>query len=109
MTEKDFENYQDLFKNMTYYLKDPDLIVYLRADVDELVKRIQQRGRESEKSIPKSYLQQLNDAYDNWIPRARKMTQVLEINTNNCTEEEIVKQAERIIERIEEFLPAFYF
>ncbi len=109
MTERDFENYQDLFKNMTYYLQDPDLIVYLRADVDELVERIQQRGRESEKSIPKSYLQQLNDAYDNWIPRARKMTQVLEINTNNCSEEEIIKQAERIIERIEEFCPPSIF
>ncbi|MBN2016814.1 MAG: deoxynucleoside kinase [Candidatus Cloacimonetes bacterium] len=109
MTERDFENYQDLFKNMTYYLQDPDLIVYLRADVDELVERIRQRGRESEKTIAKSYLQELNDAYESWIPRAKKMTQVLEINTNNCTEEEIIAQAERIIERIEEFCPPSIF
>lgn len=109
MTQRDFENYQDLFHNMTSYLQAPDLIVYLRADVDELIERIRQRGRESEKSIAKSYLQELNDAYESWILRAKKMTQVLEINTNNCTEEEIVEQADRIIERIEEFCPPSIF
>ena len=109
MSDRDFANYQELFKNMTYYLRPPDLIVYLRASVEELFSRINSRGRESEKTISTEYLCELNRAYENWIPRAKKITQVLEINTNNCTQTEIDSQAERIIHKIEEFCPPSVF
>jgi len=103
MNDRDFNNYQELFKNMTYYLQVPNLIVYLRASLDELLLRIKQRGRESEKSINPEYLGELNCAYENWILRAKKITQVLVIDTNYCTQPEIEPQAERIIHKIEEF------
>ncbi|MBC8313335.1 MAG: deoxynucleoside kinase [Candidatus Cloacimonetes bacterium] len=109
MTDRDFDNYQELFKNMTYYIRPPDLIVYLRANVKELFSRINHRGRNSEKTIPSKYLSELNCAYESWIPKAKKITQVLEIDTNNCTQAEIELQAERIIHKIEEFCPPSIF
>ena len=109
MNDRDFNNYQELFKNMTYYLRAPNLIVYLRASLDELLLRIQQRGRESEKTISPEYLGELNHAYEKWIPRAKKITQVLVIDTNYCTHPEIEVQAEIIIHKIEEFCPLSVF
>ena len=69
MTGRDFENYTELFKIMTSYLRPPDLLVYLRASVPTLVRHIQARGREYESSIRIEYLERLNAHYENWIDR----------------------------------------
>lgn len=67
MEERDFETYRALFYEMTYFLKPPDLLVYLKADVDTLLNQIRLRGREYEKNIEKSYIEELNKSYDKWI------------------------------------------
>jgi deoxyadenosine/deoxycytidine kinase len=69
MTERDFKNYQDLFKEMTAYLEPPHLLIYLRAQVPTLVRQIQQRGREYENTIRIDYLERLNKLYEDWIDR----------------------------------------
>ena len=70
MSDRDYENYHELFSTMVQYLRKPDLILYLRASVERLIRQIEQRGREYEKTIDPGYLMQLNDAYDAWIERA---------------------------------------
>ncbi len=72
MTDVDYQNYQDLFAVMVSYLRKPDLIIYLRSTVDNLLKHIQKRGREYEKTIDPDYLAELNEAYEAWIERAKK-------------------------------------
>jgi len=47
-------------------LKPPNLIVYLKASVPTLLRRIKQRGRKYEHSITDDYLSQLNNLYDEW-------------------------------------------
>jgi len=69
MDERDFQNYRELFKVMTNYLKAPDLLIYLRASVDTLLRQISQRGRDFEKGITREYLEQLNRHYERWISR----------------------------------------
>jgi deoxyadenosine/deoxycytidine kinase len=67
MDEIDFKTYRELFDLMTSFLRPPDLLIYLQADVSTLVKQIQIRGREYETSIRIDYLQSLNEKYENWI------------------------------------------
>lgn len=69
MSERDFANYQSLFTEMSEYLRPPDLLIYLRADVPTLVKQIQQRGRAYENTIRIDYLESLNGLYEGWIDR----------------------------------------
>jgi len=69
MTERDYINYISLFHVMMEYIKPPDLIIYLRANVDTLMKQISKRGRNFEQGIPRSYLEQLNKLYEDWIAR----------------------------------------
>ena len=69
MSTRDYENYRDLFAVMVRYLRPPDLLVYLRASVPELVNHIQLRGRPFESSIRIEYLERLNQLYEAWIAR----------------------------------------
>jgi deoxyadenosine/deoxycytidine kinase len=69
MTERDYTNYVSLFHVMMEYLKPPDLMIYLRANVDTLVKQISKRGRDFEQGIQRSYLETLNTLYEDWITR----------------------------------------
>jgi len=67
MTTRDFNNYQDLFKLMSEFIKPPDLLVYLRGSVPSLVRQIEKRGRAYENSIRIDYLKRLNERYEAWI------------------------------------------
>jgi deoxyadenosine/deoxycytidine kinase len=64
---RDYKTYRELYETSTQFLPPPDLVIYLRASVDTLLKRISQRGREYERTIASDYLQSLNDLYEGWI------------------------------------------
>ena len=67
LSQRDWDNYYGLFKVMNFYLKRPDLIIYLKADTDTLLRRIKKRGRDYENSIDPEYIHTLNISYDRWI------------------------------------------
>jgi deoxyadenosine/deoxycytidine kinase len=69
MSDRDFGAYMDLYAVMTPHLRPPDLVIYLRAPVEVLLDRIAARARAFERTIPASYLTQLNDRYDEWAAR----------------------------------------
>ncbi|RLD85642.1 MAG: deoxynucleoside kinase, partial [Bacteroidetes bacterium] len=58
-----------LFELMSSFIKAPDLLIYLRANIPTLVEQIQSRGREYEESIRLDYLKLLNERYENWITK----------------------------------------
>lgn len=66
MTERDYRCYRELYEVLIELLPPPDLVVYLRAEVDTLLARIAQRGRDYERNMPRMYLQQLNVLYEEW-------------------------------------------
>jgi deoxyadenosine/deoxycytidine kinase len=67
MASRDFENYASLFELMKKFLQPPDLLIYLKADVETLIAQILKRGRAYEGDISLSYLENLNKLYNNWI------------------------------------------
>ena len=52
---------------MESFTKGPDLLIYLRSSIPNLVKQIHKRGREYENSISIDYLSRLNERYEAWI------------------------------------------
>ena len=64
MTQRDYDNYLDLFQLMESFVSAPDLLIYLRSDVPSLVNRIQNRGRDYEEGIRIDYLKRLNERYE---------------------------------------------
>ena len=67
MSDRDFNNYRELFDLMMSLVKLPDLMIYIRSSISNLVFQIQKRGRSYEQSIQIDYLQGLNDLYEEWI------------------------------------------
>ena len=67
MTNRDFENYQSIFNTLNSFVKDPELLIYLRSGIPNLVDQIHKRGRDYENSISIEYLSRLNERYEAWI------------------------------------------
>jgi deoxyadenosine/deoxycytidine kinase len=67
INERDYQCYLDIFHSMVNFVKPPDLLIYLRADIPKLVGQIEQRGRDFEYAIRIDYLKSLNEHYENWI------------------------------------------
>ncbi|MGM9753171.1 MAG: deoxynucleoside kinase [Candidatus Cryptobacteroides sp.] len=67
MSQRDFDNYSDLFNLMMSLVGNPDLLIYLRSSIPNLVSQIQKRGRDYEKGIRIDYLTGLNEKYEKWI------------------------------------------
>lgn len=61
----------------------PDLVVYLRADTDVLMRRIAMRDRPYERQMERAYIDELNRAYDDFFADGgHGHTPVLVVNTN---------------------------
>ncbi len=67
MNQRDFNNYQSLFELMESMIKAPELLIYLRSSIPNLVSKIHKRGREYENSISIEYLSRLNERYEAWV------------------------------------------
>ncbi|MFC0473162.1 deoxynucleoside kinase [Halalkalibacter kiskunsagensis] len=69
MSKVDFETYTSLFDAMimTPYFPHPDVLIYLEGDLDDIVGRIQERGREMEQKTPLTYWEEMHGRYEQWI------------------------------------------
>ena len=72
MTNRDFENYKSIFDLMESFVKAPDLLIYLRSEIPNLVDQIHKRGRDYENSISIDYLSRLNERYEAWTQTYKK-------------------------------------
>ena len=67
MNQRDFQNYRSLFELMESTVSPPDLLIYARSSIPNLISKIHKRGREYENSISVDYLSRLNERYEAWI------------------------------------------
>lgn len=67
LSDRDYNTYMELFEQMISVVRQPDLLIYLRASVPHLVGNIQQRGRDYEQTIQLDYLENLNRRYEDFI------------------------------------------
>jgi deoxyadenosine/deoxycytidine kinase len=65
--ERDYLSYRRVFDLITSQLPPPDLLIYLKAPVPVLMKRIQSRARSIETGITDEYLSLLESFYDDWL------------------------------------------
>ena len=69
ISDRDYQSYLDIFHSMINFVKAPDLLIYLKADIPKLVQQIQKRNRDFEFNIKLEYLRNLNEHYEEWIGR----------------------------------------
>lgn len=101
MTPTDYETYTNLFDAMvmTPYFPHPDLLVYLEGPIDDVIGRIQERGREMEQQTPHTYWEEMHGRYENWINNFNACP-VLRIDINDYDLKRNPQQVEEIVARI---------
>jgi len=83
MTNRDFENYKSLFDLMESLVKGPDLLIYLRSSIPNLVGQIHKRGRDYENTISIEYLSRLNERYEAWVHDYKGKLLVIDVDALN--------------------------
>jgi deoxyadenosine/deoxycytidine kinase len=81
MTERDYQTYQLLFKSIINTVSQPDLLIYLKADIPKLVSQIKKRGRKFEEDISTEYLSNLNHYYEDFA-KHYDHGKIIEIDVN---------------------------
>ena len=84
---------------MSSFIQAPDLLIYLKSSVPNLVNQIQKRGREYEESIRIDYLKSLNERYEAWITKY-KLGKLLVINVDEIDFAENAGDLGDVIEKI---------
>jgi deoxyadenosine/deoxycytidine kinase len=100
ITDRDYNNYLDLFNSMLRNVRPPDLLIYLKSDIPKLVAQIKKRGREYENQIQLDYLNNLNDLYKEWIDQYT-LGELLIVDINDLDFESNIQDFTSIIDRID--------
>src|SRR5690606_38432308 len=102
-----FEKYKKIFHILNEDLPKPDIVIYLYANIDTLLKRIEKRGRSFEKNISPVYLENLYIDYENYINAFEKEhpdVHVLRINGDEYDFVEREEDLEKIFTQLEKLL-----
>jgi len=83
MTNRDFENYKSLFELMESLVQGPDLLIYLRSSIPNLVGQIHKRGRDYENTISIEYLSRLNERYEAWVHDYKGKLLIIDVDDLN--------------------------
>ena len=67
LRDHEFALYNDLYTHLSPRLPTPDLVVYLRAEPEVLLRRIEKRGRPFEQDMQAAYLTGLTQRYDDYF------------------------------------------
>jgi deoxyadenosine/deoxycytidine kinase len=81
INKRDYRTYRELYETILRDLQPPSVMIFLRCGVRTMRKRIRQRGRDMEQSIPASYLRRLDRLYGEWFERY-DLSPVVEINSD---------------------------
>jgi len=100
MSTRDFDNYNSLFDLMLSLVKGPDLLIYLRSSIPNLVSQIHKRGREYESGIRIDYLSGLNERYEKWISEY-KDSKILIVDVDDVKYEDRPEDLSLVIDRID--------
>ena len=112
LTDSELKLYEKFYAILSEGLPQPDLVIYLQATTDVLVKRIARRRRDFEQEIARRYLEAVNEAYNYFFYHYAR-TPLLVVNTTEIDFvkrgqdlDELVKQVERMEGGTRHFVPA---
>lgn len=103
ISDRDFKIYKTFYQSIVKAIRPPDVLIYLKCRVPTMKKRIAQRGRAMEKTIPDEYLKQLNELYERWIKRYTLSpvlvypTDKLDYLTDFIHQQDFLQQIEQIL------------
>lgn len=105
-----FEKYEKIYHILTADMPVPNMMIYLHASLDTILKRIQMRGREIEQNIKASYLAQLAEDYEAYMNEFEVMHPDIPVIRINGDEMDFVQYEDdltKIIDQVQKQLKSF--
>jgi deoxyguanosine kinase len=99
----ELEMYYRVHEALAEKIPQPNLVVYLRASTDTLMQRIALRDRPYERQMERTYIDQLNQAYEDFFSRSQPFA-VRAIDSNNLNFVSRVEDLRYIENRIRQAL-----
>jgi deoxyadenosine/deoxycytidine kinase len=103
--KRDWLTYWEFYQTILGAIQRPDLLIYVRAPIRTLRRRIRHRGREMEQDIPLSYLKRLERLYEDWV-EAYDFSDVLVIESDKLDYVSDLIDRQDVRERVEALLPS---
>jgi len=100
----ELDMYYKVHEALAEKVQRPDLLVYLQASTDTLMQRIAQRDRPYERQMERSYINELNVAYEEFFSKPFDHTPVLTIDSNNLNVIQNPEDLKSIEDRIRQCL-----
>lgn len=103
MEKDEFDLYQDLLTNMLDHIEAPRLMIYLRADVDTAIDRIEKRGRDYEQIVERDYWERLNREYEAYFS-AYNLSRLLIIEAKDYDIRDSEEDRKKVVQLVREAL-----
>jgi deoxyguanosine kinase len=94
LSADEYQKYFSIYQILTEDMPKPNVIIYINASLDTLLKRIKMRGREVEKNISPLYLEQLSIDYENAMTTFEREHPEIPVLRFNGDELDFVKNEE---------------
>lgn len=99
MSKEEYHLYEELLFNMLEHIERPKLMVYLDITVENAIARINERGREFEKVVERSYWESLNQHYKEYF-KNYNLSDLLVIDVNELDVRHSLEDRNYILELI---------
>lgn len=99
--------FEKIYEILTKDMPMPNMIIYLHASIDTIMNRIKRRGRNIEKNIQVSYLEQLSSDYEdyiNYLERSHPNLSIIRIDGDMMDFVQYQSDLEGIIQMVDEQL-----
>lgn len=108
LDEDELELYYQVYNRLTLEAPAPDLVIYLQAPTEVLMRRIFERGRVYEKKLDETYLQKIVDAYIEFFYHY-DASPLLIVNTSDFNLDNNEKNYELLLERVYDLAPGRHY
>ncbi len=108
LDENELDLYYQVYDKLAVEVPAPDLVIYLQASTDDLIKRVHERGTSFERNIKEDYLKAVSDAYINFFYNYDQ-SPLLIVNTADFNLANVDQNYEFLLKYIQELRPGRHY
>lgn len=108
LDDNELDLYNQVYDRLTLEAPAPDLVIYLQAGIDDLVRRVHERGLDFEKNISEQYLKKVADAYIDFFYNYTQ-SPLLIVNTADFNLANNQRNFEMLLQYIQDLAPGRHY
>ena len=100
LDDAEYQLYMRIYEHVKPQAPDPDLVIYLQASTETLLRRVRKRGEPMERDIEEEYLRRLSEAYTSYF-HAYSASPLLIVNSERLNFVDDPAHLDLLVERMQ--------